>query len=141
MIKIYKLLLCGFLFLFHHAYSQSGQTDTITGTQKISTPDSKAIKYGVASFYADKFRGRRTANGEVYDPDKLTAASNVIPLNTWLRVTNLKNKKTVIIKVNDRMHPKNKRLIDLSRSAAKKLGFIPYGITRVKIEVLDKHKK
>jgi rare lipoprotein A len=141
MIKIYKLLLCGFLFLFHYGYSQSEKTDTTIDTQKIATPDSNAIKYGVASFYADKFRGRRTANGEIYDPDKLTAASNLIPLNTWLKVTNLKNKKTVIVKVNDRMHPKNKRLIDLSRSAAKKLGFISYGIVRVKIEVLGKHKK
>ncbi len=94
------------------------------------------IKYGTASFYANKFNGRRTANGEIYNSKKYTAACNTLPLNTWIQVTNLRNHRSVIVKVNDRMHPKNKRLVDLSKIAAQKLGFSGSGLTRVKIEVL-----
>lgn len=95
------------------------------------------IKYGTASFYAKKFNGRRTANDEIYNSTKYTAACNVLPLGTWIKVTNLRNHKTVIVKVNDRMNPKNKRLVDLSRIAANDLGFSGRGLTRVKVEVLE----
>ncbi len=95
-------------------------------------------RYGVASFYAKKFTGRKMANGEIYRPEKYTAACNVLPLNTWIKVTNLKNKKSVIVKITDRMNRKNKRLVDLSRSAAKKLGYLSSGLTRVKVEALHK---
>lgn len=94
--------------------------------------------YGIASFYADKFNGRPTANGEIYDSNKLTAACNVLPLGTWIRVTNLRNNKSVIVKTNDRLHPRMKRLVDLSRSAAEKLGYIRRGLTQVKVEVIEK---
>ena len=96
------------------------------------------IKYGMASYYAKKFSGRKTSNGAIYNPSKLTAACNVLPLGTWVKVTNLKNKRSLVVQINDRLHPKNKRLIDLSKSAAQKLGFISSGITRVKVEVLGK---
>jgi rare lipoprotein A len=96
------------------------------------------ILYGIASFYADKFEGRETANGEIYRHDRLTAACNVLPLGTWIRVTNLKNNKFVIVKTNDRLHPRMKRIVDLSRSAAQKLAYIGRGLTQVKVEVLQK---
>ncbi len=76
--------------------------------------------YGTASFYANKFEGRKTANGEIFSQSKLTGASNILPLNEWVRVTNLRNKLNVVIRITDRMHKNNKRLIDLSKSAAKK---------------------
>ena len=95
------------------------------------------VKYGIASFYAKKFNGRQTSTGAIYNSTILTAACNVLPLGTWVKVTNLKNKKTVIVEINDHLHYKNKRLIDLSKAAAQKLGFISKGITRVKVEVLD----
>jgi len=98
------------------------------------------IQYGIASFYANKFNGRETANGEIFSQEKLTAASNTVPLNTWVRVTNLHNKKKVIVKINDRMYFKNKRLIDLSHAAAKKLGYTGWGLAKVKVEVLGKYK-
>lgn len=91
---------------------------------------------GTASYYHDKYHGRITANGEVYDKNGMTAAHNTLPLGTRLRVTNLKNNRSVIVKVNDRMHKSNRRLIDLSRKAATKLGFIRAGLTNVKIEIL-----
>ena len=98
------------------------------------------VHYGTASFYANKFHGRKTANGEIFSQQKLTAACNTINMNTWVKVTNLRNKKTVVVKINDRMHPKNKRLIDLSHAAAKQLGYTGHGLAKVKVEVLGNHK-
>ena len=100
----------------------------------VSTGDSLT---GRASFYSNKFAGRRTANGEVFDQKKFTAACNLLPLGTWIQVTNIKNGKLAVVKTNDRLHHKTKRLIDLTRAAAKKLGFINAGLTGVKIIVLD----
>lgn len=99
---------------------------------------SKKIFYGQASFYASKFHGRKTASGEIFDQKKFTCACNVLPLGTWIKVTNLRNGRTVVVKTNDRLHPKMKRIIDLTRAAANKLGFISSGLTRVKVEVIGK---
>ena len=101
-----------------------------------SSSRKSTIKYGTASFYAKKFNGRKTANGEIYDSKKFTAACNTLPLDTWIKVTNLSNQKVVIVKINDRLHAKNKRLVDLSRNAALRLGYTGRGLARVKIEVL-----
>ena len=96
--------------------------------------------YGTASYYADKFNGRETANGEIYDSKKMTAACNVLPMGTWIRVTNLSNNRWVIVKTNDRLHARMTRVVDLSRVAAEKLGYIGKGLTRVKVEVLEKFR-
>lgn len=96
-------------------------------------------RYGRASFYAKKFQGHKTSNGEIYRNELLTAACNVFPLNTWIKVTNLINNSWVIVKINDRLHPKNKRLVDLSSSAAQLLGYTSQGLTDVKVEVLSNH--
>jgi rare lipoprotein A len=107
---------------------------------KVKTKKATRVLYGQASFYSNKFNGRRTANGETFDQKKLTCACNVLPLGTWIKVTNVKNNKTVIVKVNDRIHPKMKRIVDLSRAAAQKLGYIANGLARVKVELVDKKK-
>lgn len=96
---------------------------------------------GIASFYSSNLDGTKTATGEIFRNRKMTAASNNLPLNTWVRVTNLKNGKSVIVKINDRMHPRMKakgRVVDLSRAAAQKLGFLKSGLTRVKVERVKK---
>jgi len=98
------------------------------------------VQYGVASFYHNKFEGRKTANGEIFSQKGMTAASNTHPLNCWVRVTNSRNKKSVILRITDRMHPKNPRLIDLSRAAAANLGYTGRGLTRVKVEYLGRQK-
>lgn len=98
------------------------------------------VQFGVASYYHAKFTGKPTASGELYEPTKFTAAHNGLPLGTWVKVTNTRNKRSVIVKINDRMHSKNKRLVDLSRSAAIKLGYVGKGLTKVKLEVLGKKK-
>lgn len=102
-----------------------------------SSQGKKIIKFGVASYYANKFKGQETANGEIYQHEKFTAACNQLPLNTWIKVTFLKNKRSVIVRINDRLNSHNKRLVDLSKAAAQKLGIIGYGIAKVKVEVLD----
>ena len=98
------------------------------------------VQTGIASYYANKFEGRLTFTDEVFHQDSLTAASNTLPMHTWVRVTNLRNHRTVIVRINDKMHPRNRRLIDLSRAAATKLGFAGHGLTRVRVDVLGKKK-
>jgi rare lipoprotein A len=126
-----------YFFLFS-VFFLSIQTLRAQDSTKKTTPGKNKIQYGVASFYANKFSGRKTANGEIFNQQKFTAAHNSLPLGTYIRVTNLRNGKTVVVKVNDRLHHRNKRLVDLTYAAAKKLGFVKNGITKVKVEVLGK---
>jgi len=100
----------------------------------------KKIFYGQASFYHNKFSGRQTANGEIFSQKKMTCACNALPFGTWVKITNMRNGKTVIVKVNDRLHPRMKRVADLSYTAAKKIGYTGHGLARVKVEVLGKTK-
>ena len=107
------------------------------------TPGQKStarIQYGIASYYADKFNGRSTANGEIFSQKKMTAASNTLALNIWVRVTNLANKKSAVVRITDRMYQRNRRLIDLSKAAARALDYTARGITKVKVEVLGKKR-
>ena len=92
---------------------------------------------GIASFYSDKLHGRATTSGEKYDKHEMTAAHKSLPMGTRLRVTNLRNNRSVIVKVNDRLRHPNKHIVDLSKEAAKELGFVRAGLTKVKIEILD----
>ncbi len=158
-----KLLL--FLFCFYFATTIQAQVDTTgmgrdttikiigldTSAQKDSLAGADSLIFiktlkpitGLASFYSANLDGTRTATGEIFRNKKMTAASNNLKLNTWVRVTNLSNDKTVIVRINDRMHPKMKkkgRVIDLSRAAAKELDFIKKGLTKVKLEVIEKPK-
>lgn len=93
---------------------------------------------GYASFYSNKFIGKRTANGEIFRQDKLTCAHNSLPMGTLLKVTNLKNNKSVTVRVNDRLHRQNSRLVDLSRAAAKTLDFKDGGVIKVRVEVIKR---
>ena len=92
---------------------------------------------GVASFYADKYHGRLTSNGETYNMYGLTAAHPSYTHNTILRVINLSNNKSVIIRVNDRMPKRPDRIIDLSYGTALELDMVEDGITEVKLEILE----
>lgn len=91
---------------------------------------------GTASWYGTKFHGKKTANGEIFDMNKISAAHKEFPMNTWLRITNLKNNRFLCVRVNDRGPFIKGRVIDLSKKAAEELGFIIDGLTEVKIEVL-----
>lgn len=116
------------------------------GVNLVATDTTKAVGskpkiiYGTASFYANSFNGKKTANGETFSQKKMTAACNVLPLGTWIRVTNLRNGRSVLVRTNDRLHSRMKRVVDLSRSAAEKLNYVKSGLTQVKVEVLGKKK-
>jgi rare lipoprotein A len=97
---------------------------------------SQGIETGRASYYALELKGNRTASGEIYDPTKLTAAHPTLPFGTMVRVTNLYNQQSVIVRINDRGPRVKSRIIDLSYAAAEKLDFIKQGITQVSIEVV-----
>lgn len=98
------------------------------------------VLYGTASFYSNSFHGKKTASGEIFSQQKFTAACNVLPLGTWIKVTNLRNGKSVIVKTNDRLHARMTRVVDLSKAAADKLNYVKSGLTRVRVEVLGKNK-
>jgi rare lipoprotein A len=131
-----------YIFLISTVFFFSTSTVAQDSLKVSSKKQKKAVGrtlYGQASFYSNKFDGRKTANGEIFSQKKFTAACNSLPLGTWIEVTNLRNNKTVIVKTNDRLHPKMKRVVDLSFAAAKKLDFISSGLTRVKVVVLNKN--
>ncbi len=94
-------------------------------------------KIGIASWYGSKFHGRKTANGETYNMYQLTAAHKTLPLPSIAKVTNLKTKKSIIVRVNDRGPFVNNRIIDLSMKAAEILGFKNKGIEKVKVEYIS----
>ncbi|MEO0312695.1 MAG: hypothetical protein RIQ89_2352 [Bacteroidota bacterium] len=94
-------------------------------------------EHGKASFYAGKFEGRATSNGEIFEHNDFTAAHRFLPFNTIVAVTNKQNLKTVIVRINDRGPFKKSRIIDLTKSAAKKLNMVPFGVVPVRIKVLN----
>ena len=122
---------------------------TLPAQAEVTVPDSTAIQAvtateeedngveGVASYYAKRYNGRRTNSGQHYDPEKLTAAHSSLPHGTRVRVVNLTNDKEVVVTINDRCRKRNFPFIDLSRAAAKELGFLGKGITKVKIITLE----
>jgi rare lipoprotein A len=91
----------------------------------------------VASYISSKFHGRKTASGEIYDKNKLTAAHRTYPLGTMVRVTNLRNGKRVTLLINDRGPFTKGRGMDVSFRAAQELGFVRHGKTKVKIEMIN----
>lgn len=91
---------------------------------------------GMASFYGGKWHGRRTANGEIFDTYKLTAAHKTLPFNTRVRVTNLNNGKSVIVRINNRGPYVKGRIIDLSQAAFSAIESTKKGVTRVKLEIV-----
>ncbi|KAB2840539.1 MAG: septal ring lytic transglycosylase RlpA family protein [Melioribacteraceae bacterium] len=122
-------------------------------SQKINTEKPNEIKYenlssynnytvletvtGLASYYADKYHGRLTSNGEIYNMYGITAAHPTYPHNTIIRVTNLSNNKSTIIRINDRMPQHPNRIIDLSYGTALELDMVEAGVVEVKLEILE----
>jgi rare lipoprotein A (peptidoglycan hydrolase) len=118
--------------------------ETPDTTAFIDVSDKPKFFYGYASFYSKNLEGSKTSSDETFRHNKLTCASNRFKLGTWLRVINLSNDKSIIVRVNDRMHKrmdKKGRIVDLSYIGAKKLGFISKGITKVKVEAVPKGTK
>lgn len=128
------IILCIICFVAFSGFKSAGQASDST----VYNPDTLV---GIASFYSTNLDSTLTATGEYYTHGKLTAASNHYKLNTWVRVTNLRNGRSVVVRINDRMHKRMEakgRVIDLSRSAAKILGFMKGGLTKVQLVKVPK---
>jgi rare lipoprotein A len=97
---------------------------------------SRQKQRGLSSWYGKPFHGKKTASGEPFDMHAMTAAHRTLPLQTYVRVTNLANGRVVVVRINDRGPRLHSRIIDLSHGAAKALGFSKKGLTRVEVEVL-----
>lgn len=124
MAKTYLLLV---FFLPLRIFSQGKLKNSVTSAE------------GTASFYNDHFEGQTTASGECFKTKKLTGASNNFKLHSWVRVTNLLNHQSVIVRIIDRMHPrmaKIGRVVDLSKKAAQKIRMISAGLAKVKVELV-----
>ena len=111
------------------------QTAHPVDPQNISTTN--AYQIGVASYYGEQFHGRKTANGEVFNMYKLTAAHRVLPLGTIAKVTNLANGRWVVVKVNDRGPFIEGRILDLSFAAALEIEMVQQGTAKVMIEIVE----
>lgn len=118
----------------HYAYSYRVKGKSYKVLTKRSAKQYK--RRGKASWYGPGFHGRRAANGSRYNMYAMTAASKELPLGSMVKVTNLKNHKAVVVKITDRGPFVNKRLIDLSYLAAKKLGVVSRGIASVEVSAL-----
>ncbi len=115
------------LFLLIPIFGLAQESSSNNGGKKLN---------GIATYYAKRFEGLRTATGEIFKHSNLTAASNNFKLNTWVKVTNLINNKSVIVRINDRMHPrmaKMGRVVDLTKTAVALLGGFD-GMAKVKVE-------
>lgn len=118
------LLIIIFILIYYTAFGQN-----------------KKVETGIASYYGKKFHGKKTASGETFDMHKFTAAHPSLPFNTQVKVTNVLNQRSVIVRINDRGPYTGKRVIDLSKAAAEKLGFVTKGRATVRIEILEKKEK
>lgn len=107
-----------------------------SASQGESVPVGTKIR-GIASFYGSEFEGKMTANGEIFSQSDMTAAHRTLPFGTILKVKNLKNNKTVTVRVNDRGPFKDDRILDLSKAAAEQLGIIRDGTAQVEITVMS----
>ncbi|NVO03700.1 MAG: septal ring lytic transglycosylase RlpA family protein [Bacteroidetes bacterium] len=112
-----------FFFIFLSPFLGFGQT--------------KSIQYGKASYYADFFEGRITANGETYSQSGYTAAHNTLPFGTKVKVTNRNNNKSIVVRINDRGPFAKGRIIDLTKEGAKALDFVYAGVTSVVVEIVE----
>jgi rare lipoprotein A len=99
------------------------------------TAAAAATETGTAKFYNDKFQGKKTSSGEVYDKAGLTAAHKKLPYGTKVKVTNVANDKSVVVTINDRLSKSSSTVIDVSRQAAEELGFVKSGKAKVKLDV------
>lgn len=157
--KLFIVLSCATMFLTSCAsdkldlYSQSAAISGKGGTYKVGKPyqisgkwyypeeDYDYVETGTASWYGKDFHAKYTANGEIYDMNTLTAAHRTLPLPSIVRVTNLENGRSLVLRVNDRGPFAKNRIIDVSKRASQLLGFQTQGTAKVKVEIMAEESK
>lgn len=134
-------------------YSQASAIKSQGGTYKVGTPykvlgnwyypkeDYDYSEVGIASWYGEDFHALKTANGENYDMNTLTAAHRTLPLPSIVKVTNLENGRSLVLRINDRGPYAKNRIIDVSKRAAQLLGFQAKGTAKVRVEIMEKESK
>ena len=122
-------------------YYKVGKPYQINGTTYVPAFDPNYDETGIASWYAGEFTGEPTANGELYDPNQLTAAHRTLPMPSLVRVTNLDNGRALTVRVNDRGPYAQNRIIDLSRRCAQLLGFEGKGTAKVRVQIMAKESQ
>jgi len=142
-VDLIQILIFTFLVVASGSFklAQSQQLQEETAPEPFVEPSqprapSISVESGFASFYHAAFHGRLTASGETFNRYALTAAHKTLPFGTLVRVINLRNGRSVIVRVNDRGPLGKNRVIDVSPRAARELGFLAYGVTWVKLEIL-----
>ena len=134
---IFTLILCFIIGCGANiAYGDYVNSNGMSRKQIEAIKNHPRVQIGIASYYGSKFHKKRTANGEIFNMYKVSAAHKTLPLGTKVRVINLKNGKSLTMRINDRGPFAKGRIIDLSYKAAQKLGFVNQGTTKVRIEVL-----
>ncbi|MCK4654189.1 MAG: septal ring lytic transglycosylase RlpA family protein [Candidatus Cloacimonetes bacterium] len=119
---------------YKRTHKKFGSSEDIKKEMKVKKGQ---VYYFVCSFYGKKFHGKQTANGEIFDMNKLTCAHKSLPFGTLLKVTNEDNGNSVVVRVNDRGPFVQGRDLDLSYAAAEKVGIIGAGVKKLKVEVLE----
>jgi rare lipoprotein A len=115
-----------------------GKPYVVAGRVYVPEEDANYSMVGLASWYGDDFHGRYTANGEIFDMNSISGAHPTLPMPSYVRVTNLKNHRSIVVRVNDRGPYAKDRIIDVSVRTAQLLGFYGHGLTRVKVEYVGR---
>ena len=118
-----------------------GSPYTVGGRRYYPAEDYDYDQTGIASWYGPNFHGKKTANGEIFDQNELTAAHKTLPLPSIVRVTNLENGRSLIVRVNDRGPYARGRIIDMSKRSAELLGFRRQGVAKVRVQVLESESR
>jgi len=124
------------LYTFNSCAADTRFARQNTGLKEKRTYKADQVLTGECSYYADKFHGRKTANGEIFDMHQLTAAHKTLPFNTILEIENIANNKKVKVRINDRGPFKPGRIVDLSYAAAKKIDMIKSGTAKIKARII-----
>lgn len=135
---IFVVLLIALLIQTLPLHADVTVSNNLAETQVNSEKEEQNGIVGTAAYYAKRYQGRRTTSGSRYNPDKMTAAHETFPLGSKVKVVNLANGREVVVTVTDRCRSKKMPFIDVSRAAAKKLGFWGKGFTKVRIIALQK---
>jgi rare lipoprotein A len=127
---------CAVAGLIALSAKSEARSSAAIGLSPLTVMPKEEYQTGVASWYGQEFQGNATASGETFDSNGFTAAHLTLPFGTTIRVTNLKNNKNILLRVNDRGPHIGRRLLDVSWAAAKRLGFVNSGTTPVRVEVV-----
>jgi rare lipoprotein A len=110
------------------------------GAARVNSQNARFSQVGRATYYHKSLHGHRTASGERFNAQAMTAAHRRLKLGSYVRVTNLRNQRSVVVRINDRLPPRSQAIIDLSPKAARQLGMFHHGVAKVRLETISKEE-